>query len=188
MTDSENKNTERECPVCYEEVLNNELQCPRCKTDICVKCLAKLLVPIYNSTWEKSAGFQWKCPMCRTTSELSRVQVLVVITGSWNNMYAQIDPYCSGRCLDCLNSWVKYGGRAQMFCKSCNPEIPKLENTRSTGVLVSRGEYNMRVGAVESITGENVTANVESEDSGMTITEYEYTYTYPPPVNSEDED
>ena len=186
MTDSKNKNTERECPVCYEQVSKNELQCGKCDTSFCVKCVAKLLTPNYKSTWEKSVGFQWKCPMCRAVSEVNRVQLLVIITGSWDKMYAQLDPYCFGRCLDCLNSWVKYGGRAEMFCKSCNPEIPQVENTSSTGVLVSRGEYNRRVGAVESITGENVTANVENEDSGMTITENGYTY--PPPVNSEDED
>ena len=130
-TDSKNKNTECECPVCYEPILNNELQCPRCKTNVCVKCLAKLLVPSYYSKWEKSAGFQWECPMCRTIGELNRVQLLVVVTGSWNKMYAQIDSYCSGRCLDCLDSWVKYGARAQMFCKSCNPEIPPVSSSVS---------------------------------------------------------
>ena len=131
MTDSKNKNTECECPVCYEEFSNNDLQCGGCKTDICVQCIAKLLTPSYKSTWEKSMGFQFVCPMCRGSNELSRVQLLVVVTGSWSKMYAQIDSYCSGRCLDCLDSWVKYGGRAQMCCKRCNPEIPPVSSSVS---------------------------------------------------------
>ena len=124
MTDSKNKNTERECPVCYEEVSKNELQCGGCNTDVCVQCIAKLLTPSYYSKWEKSAGFQWKCPMCRGHNEVSRVQLLVVVSGSWKKMYAQLDPYCSGKCGQCLVSWNINGGRAQMCCKRCNPTPP----------------------------------------------------------------
>ena len=124
VTTSENEvspSVKVECPVCYEEFSDNDLKCGCCGKDACVKCVAKLLVPNYNCDWLKSVGFQYKCPMCRGMNEVNRVQLLVVVTGSWDKMYAQLSAYQLGRCRECLVSWVKYGGNAQDRCTSCNP-------------------------------------------------------------------
>lgn len=53
MTDeinNENKDDECECPICYEEINTDNIQCSICKNYLCVNCIAKMLVKsnIYN--------------------------------------------------------------------------------------------------------------------------------------------
>lgn len=74
-----------ECPVCYEPlgepagpVAQNAVGCPR-GHNVCTSCARSLVRP---SKFEVS-GLVFQCPLCRTGTALTRLQMMVLLKGTW---------------------------------------------------------------------------------------------------------
>lgn len=87
---------EDECSVCYAAAepsnfvncrgkpsLNNMLACPN-NHHTCLTCVKKLIFPTLCTSTCGCSGFSFSCPLCRATSGISKVNLMVLLKGELN--------------------------------------------------------------------------------------------------------
>lgn len=67
-----------DCPICYEDIDDNELRCNICDKMVCVVCIQKIM---------KSNLVQ--CPLCRTMNACTQTQMEMITLGSWTKLDAK---------------------------------------------------------------------------------------------------
>ena len=67
-----------DCPVCYEDIDDNQLRCNICDKMVCVVCIQKIM---------KSKLI--KCPLCRTMNYCTEEQMEMITLGSWTKLLAK---------------------------------------------------------------------------------------------------
>lgn len=69
-----------ECPVCFENVYDNQLRCCRCSKVVCIKCVEKLLMPSFNFK------AKYQCPLCRNYCGCRPVRFELMAEGTWTKV------------------------------------------------------------------------------------------------------
>ncbi len=106
-----------ECPVCYEEIIYDYLEC-KANHKICLSCIQKITLPQYDCGNEECCGFSWICPICRGSFCLSREHLLSLVKGSREKSCEIINSHT--KCLGCYNGWREHGPRAKEMCQICD--------------------------------------------------------------------
>ncbi len=116
-----NQNSQKlECPVCYEEIVQDYLQC-KAGHKICISCIQKITQPQYNCYNKNCCGFSWTCPLCRGSFCLSRTQILALVKGSREKACETIKSHV--KCRGCHNAWLEHGPNAEEMCQVCKVNI-----------------------------------------------------------------